>query len=46
MKVIDVTDFDLALDELMFFEDTAVALEWHAVFCIWFAGTVAPAAQC
>lgn len=46
MKTISVTGIDLALDELPFFEATELSLEWHAFFCVWFAGTVAPAARC
>jgi len=46
MRVIDAQELDLSLDELMFFESTALSLEWHALFCIWFAGVVSPAAEC
>lgn len=44
--VIEVEDLDLALEELAFFEETELALEWHAFFCIWFSGSVIPAASC
>jgi hypothetical protein len=44
--VIGMDDLDLALDEVMFFEESSLALEWYAFFCIWFNGAVIPAASC
>jgi hypothetical protein len=46
MIEVEIIDLDLALDELGYFEDVALALDWHVFFCLWFNGAVIPAASC
>lgn len=46
MRARNVEPIELDLDQLMFFEDAALAIEWHALFSIWFTGRVVPAANC